>query len=116
MLLDWLAWGSVNSPFGLASPAAGAAWLARSMQQVFELHRGNLCQHVLVPMDTITHDPQALANVVNQTLGLELPPPPPNALGVSRNVPGAWRNFAEPLAEAFALLTPVAVRLGYPQD
>jgi hypothetical protein len=29
--------------------------------------------------------------------------------------PGHWRAYAEPLANAFAALTPVAVRLGYPE-
>ena len=26
-----------------------------------------------------------------------------------------WRNYAQALAEPFALLTPIAVRLGYPE-
>jgi tetratricopeptide (TPR) repeat protein len=116
MLLDWLVWGCVNSPFALESPEAGARWLASMLEQVFELHRKNLFPHTIIPLDTISHDPQALASAVNQTLGLQLPPPPPQALGMNRNVPGAWRNFAQPLAEAFALLTPVAVKFGYPQD
>ena len=116
MLADWLAWGPINSPFGLPSPEAGARWLVRMLEQLFELHQQNLYRHVIVPLDTIAHEPQALASVLNQSLGLKLPPPPPQALGLNRNVPGAWRTFAQPLAEAFALLTPMAVKFGYPQD
>jgi tetratricopeptide (TPR) repeat protein len=116
MLVDWLAWGPINSPFGMASPEAGARWLAAMLEQLFELHRKNLFPHTFIPLDTISHDPQALASALNQTLGLQLPPPPPQALGMNRSVPGAWRRFAGPLAEAFALLTPVAVKFGYPQD
>jgi Flp pilus assembly protein TadD len=116
MLLDWLSWGTINSPFALESPLAGARWLAQMLGQVFELHQKNLFPHVIVPLDTISHDPQALASVVKQALGLDVPPPARELLGLNRAQPGAWRNFAGPLAEAFAVLAPVAVKFGYPQD
>ena len=29
---------------------------------------------------------------------------------------GHWRNYRDAFAEAFAVLTPLSVRLGYPQD
>ncbi|QSX79095.1 tetratricopeptide repeat protein [Agrilutibacter solisilvae] len=116
MLLDWLAWGPVNSPFALESPLAGARWMARSLEQLSELHDKDLFPHTIVPLDTIAHDPQGLVSVINRALGLNLPPPPRNALGPNRNQPGAWRAFTGPLAEAFALLTPQAVKFGYPEQ
>jgi hypothetical protein len=116
MLLDWLAWGPANSPFALESPMAGAQWMAQVMGQLADLHERDLFPHSIVPLDVIQSDPQALVGVVNKALGLQLPPPPRNALGTHRLAPGAWRHFAQPLAQEFALLTPVAVRLGYAQE
>ena len=40
---------------------------------------------------------------------------PESPLGQLNFAPGHWRAFAEPLAAAFALLAPVAQRLGYPE-
>ncbi|GAB3387294.1 tetratricopeptide repeat protein [Lysobacter fragariae] len=115
MLLDWLAWGAAT-PFALESPLAGATWMAQMLGQIADLYEGKQLQNALIPLDDIERNPQALAQMVNTTLGLELPPAPANAFGTQRFGAGHWRTFAQPLAEAFALLTPVAVRLGYPEN
>jgi hypothetical protein len=112
MLLDWLAFGA-SLPLALASPTAAAQWLASVLHQLAALHELDLFPHQLLRMDEAVNDPQALATLVGSTIGLELAPPPAGALGALRFPAGHWRVYAEALAEPFALLTPVARRLGY---
>ena len=112
MLLDWLAFGA-SLPLALASPTAAAQWLASVLHQVAALHELDLFPHQLMRMDEAVNDPHALATLVGSTIGLELAPPPAEALGSRRFPAGHWRAYAEALAEPFALLTPVARRLGY---
>jgi len=115
MLLDWLAYGA-PAPFALESPEAGARWLATMLEQIADLDEQQLFPHCLLKLDDIEQDPVSLATAIGLALEIDMPPPPAQALGPQHFVPGHWRAFAEPLAEAFALLTPVAVRLGYPSD
>ena len=114
MLLEWLAFGS-PAPFALESPVIGARWLAQVLGQVADLHEQDLFPHRLVKLDDIANDPTALAQAIADALETSIAPAPERALGPQHFVPGHWRAFAEPLAAAFALLTPVAVRLGYPE-
>jgi tetratricopeptide (TPR) repeat protein len=114
MLLDWLAYGA-PAPFRLESPEAGARWMAMVLNQVAALHEQDLFPHRLIKLDDISQDPQGLAVAIAQALEIGIAPPPVEALGPQRFAPGHWRAFAEPLAEAFAVLTPVAKRLGYPE-
>ncbi len=114
MLLEWLAYGS-PAPFALESPVIGARWLARVLGQVAELHEQDLFPHRLVRLDEVADDPQALAQTIADALAISIAAPPAVALGPPRFAPGHWRAFAVPLAAAFALLTPVAQRLGYPE-
>ncbi|MFC0676466.1 tetratricopeptide repeat protein [Lysobacter korlensis] len=113
MLLDWLAYG-ISAPFALESPLAGARWLAEVLGQVAELHEADLFPHRLVRMDTIAEDPTAVAGVLSEALGIEIRAVAARAFGPPRFAPGHWREFADALAEPFALLSPVAQRLGYP--
>ncbi|MFC5570880.1 tetratricopeptide repeat protein [Lysobacter yangpyeongensis] len=113
MLLEWLAFDSPQR-FQLPSPEVAAQWLAASLAQIAELHEGDLFPHRLLRLDDIAYDPPALAAAVGAALEIALPPLP--ALGIRHFAPGHWRDYAGPLAEAFALLTPVAVRLGYPEN
>jgi Flp pilus assembly protein TadD len=112
MLLEWLAYDTPQR-FGLASVEAGAQWLAHALGQIAELHEGDLFPHRLLKLDDIAQDPVALANAIGQALETNVPPLP--ALAPLNFAPGHWRAYAEPLANAFAALTPVAVRLGYPE-
>lgn len=110
MLLEWLAFESPQR-FAFESPQIAAQWLADSLAQVADLHEGDLFPHRLLKLDDIVYDPAALATAVSQALEINLPPLP--SLGIRHFEPGRWRAYAEPLAAAFAVLTPVAVRLGY---
>jgi len=112
MLLDWLAFGA-PAPFALASPEAGAQWLAQVLGQVADLHEDNLFPHRLVRMDGIGEDPGAIAQSLANAMGVRLRAAPRARLGAGRFPAGHWRTFAEPLREAFEVLEPVARRLGY---
>ena len=115
MLLDWIAFGS-PAPFALESPEVAARWLARVLEQVAELHENDLMPHHLMRMDGIENDPAAIAQLIANALQIGVPDAPAGRLGPDRMAAGRWRDFVEPLGDAFALLTPVAVRLGYAQD
>lgn len=112
MLLDWLAFGAIP-PLGMPSPRGGAAWLAMVLNQVAALHERALYPHRLLRLDTVFDDPQGLATLVGEAVGGTLPVPPASLLGPPRYPAGHWREYADALAEPFALLTPVARRLGY---
>ncbi|HEU0306173.1 MAG TPA: tetratricopeptide repeat protein [Lysobacter sp.] len=113
MLLEWLAFDAPQR-FAFDSPEAAARWLADSLAQVADLHEGDLFPHRLLKLDDIAYDAPALAAAVGEALAINLPPLP--SLGIPHFAPGHWRAYAQPLAAAFAALTPVAVRLGYPEN
>jgi tetratricopeptide (TPR) repeat protein len=113
MLLEWLAFDAPQR-FSLPSPTHAAQWLAASLAQVADLHERDLFPHRLLKLDDIAYDPAALAAAVGDALEITLQPLP--SLGIRHFAPGHWRAYAQPLAEAFAALTPVAVRLGYPEN
>lgn len=113
MLLDWLAF-SAPAPFRMVSPKAAAGWLAIELNQIALLHEQDLFPHRILRLDEIANDPQALAQALGEALATPLPVPPAAALGAAHFAPGRWRVYADVLADAFAMLTPVARRLGYP--
>ncbi|MEN1925373.1 tetratricopeptide repeat protein [Luteimonas sp. MJ293] len=115
MLLDWLSSGG-HLPLRMGSPEAAARWLALALAHMAELSERSLHPHVLLRLDDHVNSPRAMAGHVTDALGLSLPEPPEHLFGSRRYPAGHWRAYAAPLAEAFAELTPVAVRLGYPQD
>lgn len=112
MLLEWLAFGS-PAQIGMASPLQAAHWMADCLRQFLILNRDGLYPHAMVRIDGIEDDPAALATALKAATGLE-PPVPPVAIPAFFKS-GHWRNYAEALAEPFAVLTPVAVALGYPE-
>lgn len=113
MYLDWLARGS-PAPLRIENHCAAAAWLAAQLHHIAELEDGALFPHQMVRMDRLAGDAAAQAKRLSQALGLRLPPPPPGALAQAMFAPGHWRAYRRILAEPFALLAPVARRLGYP--
>lgn len=115
MLLDWLAFGA-PAPFALHAPETAARWLAQVLEQVADLHEGDLFPHRLIRLDEIADDGATVAQLVGDALGITLPPPPGGAYGVRHFGSGHWRRFSGPLADAFAQLAPVAQRLGYPAE
>ncbi|MBD8697274.1 tetratricopeptide repeat protein [Stenotrophomonas sp. CFBP 13718] len=112
MLLDWIAYGSA-AQIGLPSLAEAAEWLARSLTQVALLNEQDLYPHVLVRIDEVQNDPRAMAALLSGVFGAELPTA--QHIGPPRLPSGHWRAYREAMSSAIELLTPVAVRLGYPE-
>lgn len=114
MFLDWLAFDPVP-PLAFQSAQLAAQWLARVLEQIAVLHEQDLFPHRLIKLDDIHEDPVAIVSALSEALQASLPVPAPGR-GPRRLPPGHWRQYAHVLAEPFALLTPVAVRLGYPEN
>jgi len=110
MLLDWIATGAAM-PLALHSTAEAARWLATSLEQVALLHEQDLYPHKLLRLDGHEADPQAMAALLTEAFGVPFPVLP--SLGAPRFASGHWRAYATLLADELALLTPLAVRLGY---
>ncbi|MEL1263373.1 tetratricopeptide repeat protein [Pseudoxanthomonas putridarboris] len=111
-LLDWLAFGS-PAPLALDDLQQGAQWLARLFEQIADLHEQDLYPSRLIRMDAIKDDAGAVSAALGEALGTQLPVPPSS--GARRFPEGHWRRYAQVLSDPFAALTPVAVRLGYPE-
>ncbi len=114
MLLDWLAFGA-TPPLRMESPLAAAHWLAQALEHAAVLHEQDLQPHALLRVDEAVADPVRLARVTGEAFGVALPEPEGLALP-PRFPAGHWRAYRDALAEPFALLTPMAVRLGYAED
>ncbi|UNK48184.1 tetratricopeptide repeat protein [Lysobacter sp. S4-A87] len=114
MLLDWLAFGG-PVPLSLSSPRDGARWLAATLAQIADLHEQDLFPHRLIRMDDIGEDATGIAQALADALGTRVPIAPRERMGPMHFGAGHWRHYREALAEEFALLTPVAQRLGYPE-
>ncbi|WP_313342332.1 tetratricopeptide repeat protein [Stenotrophomonas sp.] len=112
MLLEWLAHGS-PAPFAVNSVGEASEWLNRALSQVATLHEQDLYPHALVRIDDIGTNPAAMADHLGRLFGVQLAPAP--SLGPVRLPAGHWRQYRDVLSAAFAQLTPVAVRLGYPE-
>ncbi|MCW0415961.1 hypothetical protein NB689_001715 [Xanthomonas sacchari] len=83
------------------------------LAQVADLHEQDLYPHHLVRLDGTEHDPAGVAAALEQAFGVAFPTIA--TVGPPRLAAGHWRAYGAPLSAAFALLTPVAVRLGYPE-
>ncbi|MBH1852327.1 tetratricopeptide repeat protein [Stenotrophomonas maltophilia] len=113
MLLDWVAYGAA-APLAMTSLAEASEWLARALAQVATLHEEDLYPHVLLRIDQIGNDPHAMAELLGRLFERQMPPAA--QLGAPRFPPGHWRNYRDVMSAAFAKLTPIAVRLGYPEE
>ena len=118
MLVNWLAFGAPQR-LSMANPVEAARWLALQLEQLaFLAHRAQPALHV-VWMDRLESAPNEVANELAAFLGLPqapsldaLAPALVGAGGLPTAFPaGHWRHYAAPLAEAFALLEPIAARL-----
>ena len=84
------------------------------LEHVAVLLEEQLYPAAAIHIDGIEQDAQRLAAVLGEALGgLQFPAPP--AAGGSGFPAGHWRQYVQALAGPFATLTPVAVRLGYPE-
>jgi Tfp pilus assembly protein PilF len=118
MLLNWLAFGTAQS-HAMPDPVAAARWLARALEQFLVVRERARPSLHIVRMRELDAAPAQVAAEVAQFVGGETP-----ALGVLERArsglgalpsalpPRRWRAYVEPLGEAFALLEPVAQRLG----
>ncbi len=112
MFIEWLALGA-PAPLALASSMDAAQWLARSVEQVVELHEGDLYPHLILRTDDVVNDPAAMSALLEQAFGVRFPQV--RSLGPGTIEAGHWRKYAKALSAEFLYLTPVAVRLGYPE-
>ena len=113
MLLEWLAFGT-SMPFAMPAPARAAGWLAIVLNQVASLVEEQWYPNRVVRTDQVENDPQAAADALAGAMQLKWPAPA--STGPLRFPAGHWREYAQVLAEPFAMLAPVAVRLGYPEN
>ncbi|MEO6102203.1 MAG: tetratricopeptide repeat protein [Pseudoxanthomonas sp.] len=112
MLLEWLAFGTVM-PFAMPAPARAAGWLAIVLNQVTSLVEEQWFPNRVVRTDQIGNDPRAAAAALSEAMQVTWPAP--DSVGPALFPAGHWREYAQALAEPFAMLTPVAVRMGYPE-
>jgi hypothetical protein len=124
-LINWMVFGSAQAYQFPRSPEVAAGWLSQTFHAV-----ANRLEHdadntaTAIRVDLIDTDAEAIGVQLQKALQLEVQPKtetlaePILALGgLANQFPaGHWRHYRDEFAEAFALLTPVAVRLGYPAD
>jgi len=113
MLLEWIAYGAAV-PLAVHSLNDAAEWLARALSQLATLHEQDLYPHLILRVDNVGNDPQAMAGLLQEVFNVRIPPA--QSLGAPRMRPGHWLRYREAMGPAFDLLTPVAVRLGYPEN
>jgi tetratricopeptide (TPR) repeat protein len=123
-LINWLVFGSAQSFVFHPKIKQSAKWLAAVFQAVADtIAQGPQAVHV-IRIDAPETDAPAIAAQLQSALAMDAAPDatvlatPVLALGGMPNQfpAGHWRNYRSSFAEAFDLLTPAAVRLGYPQD
>ena len=114
MLLDWLAFGG-TLPVAFNAVGEAADWLMRSMEQVARLKEQSLYPVAVVRIDGAEGDTRAMGELLASAFGMETFPAIP-ALPKPRLPAGHWRHYRDVLGAAFNNLTPVAVRLGYPEN
>lgn len=114
MLLDWIAFGA-PVPFQLSPVNDAARWLGEHLAQIACLLDSARPGCRVVRTDDLLGDPQRIAEALGAALETRLPTAPPQRLGQARLPAGHWRAYADTLAEPFAALTAVALRLGYPE-
>ena len=90
-----------------------AWWLERKLVQILEA--SSLYRVAVLRIDGSESDGTALAGLLSQALGMELAADE-RPLSRAHFISGHWRRYADVLAEPFALLTPVAKALGYPEN
>lgn len=123
-LLNWLVFGSAQSYVFLPRPVQSAKWLAAGFHALADtVENGPQTVHV-IKADALDDDAASIAAALQAALALDSAPDaavlgtPIMALGGMPNQfpAGHWRHYKDAFAEAFAELTPAAVRLGYPAD
>jgi hypothetical protein len=123
-LLNWLVFGSAQSYVFPPVLKRTAKWLAASCHALADTMAHGPQKVHLVQIDAIDAHAEEISAQLKEALGLAAAPDaqrlaaPILALGGMPNQfpAGHWRNYQASFAEAFAELTPAAVRLGYPEN
>lgn len=110
-LLDWIAFGGPGAPLP-SSTGAAAQWLATALGHVARVAEEDLFLHRVLRIDGIEQDTAKMRAAIGQALSMTVPETPP--LVPERFPSGHWRAYADVLKDEFAVLAPVAQRLGYP--
>jgi tetratricopeptide (TPR) repeat protein len=122
-LLNWMVFGSAQSYVFPPHILQSAKWLAAAYHAIADtIAHGPQKVHV-VYMDNLDTAAQQISLQLQQALHLNNPPnveqlaKPVRALGGMPNQfpAGHWRHYQSAFHEAFAVLSPAAVRLGYPE-
>lgn len=110
-LLNWMLHGSLQNYHFLPDIGGAAQWLASALEAVADDAEAS-GRIDLVRLDA---DAAEASRRIEQALGLESPLA--GLSGTGERLPvGHWRHYRESLAEEFAVLAPVAARLGYPAE
>jgi hypothetical protein len=118
MLLNWMAFGTAQR-HALVDPVEAARWLASALEQFLPLREGTRPSLHVVRMRELDNDAAQVAAEVAQFVGGSVPTLEDlqrARLGLG-HLPtafpaGHWRHYESVLGAAFALLEPVATRLG----
>lgn len=121
--LNWMVFGSAQSYVFVPNIKQSAKWLAAGYYALADSLAQNPDRVRVVKLDALESDAAAIASTLQTAFGLretpdaELLAKPVLALGGMPNQfpAGHWRHYRDNFTEAFALLTPIAVRLGYPE-
>lgn len=109
-LLHWMVDGSLQDYLFSNEPLRSAEWLAASLGALADHREAHPDRATLVRLDLDADRAEAM---IGQVLGLPQPLPAPSGIG-QRFPHGHWKHYRGAFAAEFALLAPVAARLGYP--
>ena len=123
-ILNWMVFGSAQSYVFLPNIKQAAKWLSASYHAIADTVANGPQKVQLVKIDDIDSRANEISANLQAALGSELAPDivqlgkPIFALGAMANQfpAGHWRNYQAYFADAFALLTPAAIRLGYSES
>ena len=121
--INWMVFANAQAYTFLANFNDSAEWLALAFEAVADTYENKPDKVRIIKLDDIDSNAQEICDALQSSLGLEKIPDaqilarPVMALGGMANQfpTGHWRHYQPFYAEMFARLTPVAVRLGYPE-
>jgi len=120
LLLNWLAFGAPAGP-NFTDAAACAHWLASQLEHLLFTRDALQLPMRIVDMDRFDADPMAELITIAEFADLPTIPSAEPAImrrtgpgGLPTLLPaGRWRAYRDVLGDAFAVLAPLAERLGY---
>ncbi len=123
-LINWMVFGSSQAYMFLPDETVSAEWLAQTCEAFATHLENNPSQVSVIKTDGLPAQAASVAAALQTALDLEQTPDEKilalrvQARGGFDNqfASGHWRNYRDSFKVAFDRLTPVAMRLGYPQD